>query len=121
MPNQTQDKYDKQIAYLTKNPNEIRSQWMRAVGLFQFTGNYSASPDRSIGCLVMLRVKPNIYNAPTEKLKTAIANDERIPKEVGDITIESLQAFAEWQRRIDGGMNANRTQITDLAALHAGL
>lgn len=95
------NKYDEQIVKLTANPGQIASEWSFAIGLFKMVGNKGAA-----GCLTMIRTDPEgwkalINNKIDEKLTQEIANDERIPKDSSDITIESLPVFKEWQEKID--------------------
>lgn len=96
--------YDKQIEELTKNPDQIKSDWFKGEGLFKYINpnNY----DINNGCLTRIRLKPDFYKAiingkNNEELVQEIAKDDRIPKYSKDITIESLQVFKEWQEKID--------------------
>lgn len=97
------DKYDEQIEYLVKNPQEISSHWVSGRGLFQLTCLGG-------GCLTMIRKGRAL--APTPELSVAIRADERIPKDASELSArfygatpaerrELLQPFAEWRRKID--------------------
>lgn len=108
----TPDKYDKQIAYLTEHPEKIFLYWVGGKGLFAFAGPIS---DPTIGCLTMIRGSGDV--ALTPELTKAIQSDERIPYGEEGITIESLPVFAEWQRRLDAGLNEDRTEVVDEKAL----
>lgn len=104
------DKYDEAVRFLTENPGSIERSWSsphRTDGgcLFDY-----ASLDRQgdrYGCLT--QIKRGSMEAWDPKLTEAIRADERIPLSPRDITIESLPAFAEWQRKIDQliGVNNN--------------
>lgn len=84
------DKYDLEIAKLTEHPELIKQYWGRCRPLFQFCGS---------GCLTQIRRGGNW--SYTAELTAAIRADERIPKDVADITVADLPVFAEWQRKID--------------------
>jgi hypothetical protein len=90
------DAYDDAIAYLTEHPEKIYSEWEWGKTLFEFCGHYGR---RFCGCLTMIRNGREI--AETPELTAAIRADARIPTHPRAITVESLPAFAEWQRRID--------------------
>lgn len=96
------DKYDEAIEHLTENPCEIMDFWEQPAPdtygcLFQFCGD--ALHLEHCGCPVMIRAGISI--AATPALTAQIGADERIPKSPRAITAEHLQAFAEWQRKID--------------------
>lgn len=98
------DAYDEAISYLRSNPDKIYKVWAspyRSAGiLFQFATRDDSTVGRS-GCLTMI-VNPSIKcNAETPELTEAIRKDSRIPHRPSDITIESLEVFAEWQRKLD--------------------
>ena len=95
------DKYDEAIAYLTKHPNEIVAAWWgydyhEAGGLF---GLLPKARKRPSGCATELRKSPDVVFTIPEL--ESIKDDERIPKRKEHITVESLEVFAEWQRRAD--------------------
>lgn len=88
------DQYTRQIARLLKAKDfkqAVRDDWWAAKGLFKMSGKHCA-------CLTGIRAG---MPGPTPKLSKAIMADVRIPLIPGDITPESLPAFAEWQRRLD--------------------
>ena len=108
------NEYDKQIAYLTKNPERINDEWMSSRSLFKFVGGGDSplrileggETKRQMGCLTMIRKSPELCAAfigkePHEELTRQIAVDERIPKDVGSITVDDLPVFKEWQERVD--------------------
>jgi hypothetical protein len=110
------DKYDEAIAQLTAalpaHPKAIAYAWMdpdEAVGgcLFNFTGlNPKASTEtgatgKSIGCLTMIRNRPDVYESFDEALTKEIIADERIPLAQLTIELEHLPVFAEYQRKLD--------------------
>jgi len=95
--------YDEQIERLTKNPSQINSDWMFALGLFKFIGG---TAPRESGCLTQIRCEQDKFKAVIngevdEKLTLEIANDDRLPFDSNDITVEHLPVFKEWQERID--------------------
>jgi hypothetical protein len=101
------DKYDKQIKFLTANPERITRQWESGIGLFQFIDRSCDDNESNInsGCLTMIRsnmscvaiINRNVNNEITEQIR----NDERIPINSNDIKVEHLPIFAEWQRKVD--------------------
>lgn len=98
--------YDRQIAKLTENPQQIQIDWSIGEGLFKFVEPQDKMFYEHSGCLTMIRDRPQLSKAYTnsgvdEKLTLEIASDERIPKYNNDITVESLPVFKEWQEKID--------------------
>lgn len=97
------DKYDRAIAHLTKHPDQISSTWVspdeyEAGCLFEFLSpDYRSGKDW--GCPTL--VKHGGFIALTDEITEAIRNDPRIPGDHSKITIESLEAFAEYQRMAD--------------------
>ena len=96
------DKYDKAIAYLKENPDAIQDAWVtpdlhQAGCLFAFAGPIEKD---GIGCLTQIRGY-HAYHAETEALTLEIKNDTRIPEGIQDVTVDNLEIFAEWQRRLD--------------------
>lgn len=96
------DKYDKAIEYLKENPDAILDAWVKpdlhqAGCLFAYAG-----PKESvdIGCLTQIRGYHE-FRAETDALTVAIKFDTRIPESVSDVTVDNLEIFAEWQRRLD--------------------
>lgn len=95
------DKYDKAIAYYTKHPDLIHEDWAdpnpgRPSELFKML----RCVNDSRRCPVMLREDTTFYTPPT-KLAQRIANDERLPAKVDDLTLEHLPILAEYQRLDD--------------------
>lgn len=102
------DKYDSAVAYLTKHPDKIKDTWAdpydREGGcLFTFVCPDPDNKDtrNNYGCLTQIRNVYLPYVAFTEELTEAIRADDRIPQNCGDILVDSLPVFAEWQRKID--------------------
>lgn len=93
------DKYDKEIAELTANPNEIYMHWVCASPLFQFATRRSLGS--LIGCGCLTQVRSLAFEAETPELTASVRADKRIPKYAQDISVEDLPVFAEWQRRLD--------------------
>ncbi len=102
------DKYDEAIAYLTEHPDEIVNEWWNgsATGsnegqagcLFNRAGDELAD-GRWCGCLTQVRGEN--LPAATPELTAAIRADHRIPADENHITVDHLEVFAEWQRKID--------------------
>lgn len=121
------DKYDLAISYLRQNPEMIHDAWNHPGGheheggvLFGFVGpdwknkHNPAYIDRvetgTCGCLQQIRAakeKGNDGKSGTmemsfwPRLWEKIASDRRIPIKSGDITVQDLPVFAEWQRELD--------------------
>jgi hypothetical protein len=106
------DKYDEAMDYLTEYPEEIPWAWAgpdihEAGCLFKFMRPYKGNRNELYGCLTMIRnLKKGgpfyvVHVALDDEMTEAIRADERIPTDYSDITVESLPAFAEWQRIAD--------------------
>lgn len=101
------DSYTEQIEQIKNSADplhEIVEDWGLGIGLFKHIGGISR--DKLPGCLTQIRNHPKMYKAVVngeadEELTTSIAADTRIPKVVEAITVDSLEVFAEWQRKID--------------------
>lgn len=106
------DIYDEAVAYLTEFPERILAAWERPEvedggALFLYCSPSGTGRDHSVqqgrakkgwiyGCLTQVRTGD--YEAWTPELTAAIRADARIPLSPHDITVDSLPAFAEWQR-----------------------
>lgn len=109
------DRYDRAIAYFTKNPKRIAISWFSSSSrayfepgyLFAYASKdpYNAGRNTDLGCLTMIRYDSSIFKAETQALTDEIASDTRLPKDPDDITVENLHVFAEWQRRLDKELN----------------
>jgi hypothetical protein len=117
------DKYDDAIEWLVahadgENPDKgiCYEAWIDAAThtagcLFDFCTPSGRGGERGsfrLGCLTMIRNRPEMYIAWTDDLTREIVTDDRIPKlidELCDLRGEELRAalqpFAEWQRRLD--------------------
>ncbi len=104
------DRYDRDAAYLTDNPEKIKEAWQFPTS--KKGGSLFVKAARNIdqltigdswcGCLTQIRIGGPIgYVAETLELTEAIHADTRLPDDVDAITIEHLPVFAEWQRRLD--------------------
>jgi hypothetical protein len=100
--------YNEQIEELTKNPELIISDWARGRGLFKILGKDSREGTyyRSSGCITMIKDDPNMFKAivrgvVNEELTEEIANDQRVPSQSDDITVESLPIFKYYQEKFD--------------------
>lgn len=113
------DIYDKEIAYLTENPDRIYHHWNHSSFLFAKVLNpahplLNGLTRGQCGCITQIR--ENNLSAETFELETEIKNDNRIPLSPDnprdewtdgyrELNIEDLQIFAEWQRKIDIKLN----------------
>ncbi len=110
------DRYDRAIEFLTRNPGDIYRCWSSAnsddekTSLFLYATENGNNIDDRCGCLTQIRDVSDgyslsvVYDRDTDlaiRLTGEIHNDERIPKKSEDITVDSLPVFAEWQRRLD--------------------
>jgi hypothetical protein len=101
------DKYHAAIVFLIAHPDVIHHAW-ESVGmdiggcLFGFV-NEDPTYRGEYGCLTEIRCGRHV--APTAALTNAIRRDTRIPENGDDITVEHLEVFAEWQRRLDKELN----------------
>lgn len=118
MNTQTKDKYDEAIEYLRnlRNPDDFsfaifeawnNPQKEKGGCLFSFvspSGDLEKCPidanNRFCGCLTQIRGSMQKF-AYTKELTKAIRNDSRIPQCIEEVTLEHLEVFAEWQRKID--------------------
>lgn len=110
------DAYDHMVAWLTDNPEQIQTAWIRTAthrcgALFKYAvpnqDKATRRPDGvDCGCLTMIRNPSSSFgNAWTDALTIAIRADERLPRRSDDITTDHLPIFAGWQRRIDSVLN----------------
>ena len=106
------DKYDKAIEFLTAHPKKICIAWndppqYEGGCLFQFaTPTGRCDTTHSAGCLTQIHLDPVVMAGNlNHRLVAEIVADTRIPNRVEDITVESLPAFAEWQRNLDKELN----------------
>lgn len=111
------DRYDEAVAYLTQNPDKIRGAWV-APSRHVHTGGalFQTAVDEKIGsvvhgCLTQIRKFPQRYRAQTPSLTKAILDDDRLPTDEKEITVDHLPIFAEWQRRIDEETGRDREII----------
>lgn len=100
------DKYDIAIDHLKMHPYHIEDCWNDCsnptlIGscLFQFTDRHHTAYYSKIGCLIQIRNGNKI--AQTPELTDKINQDERLPKNIEEITPNDLNVFAEWQRILD--------------------
>ncbi len=104
----SKDKYDLAIEYLTEHPEEIKFAWVypnynHCGCLFQFMVVPRDGRKDGCGCATQIRSLHGsviINNQIDEQLTDELIEDETIPLDPSDITIESLPHFAKWQRRL---------------------
>jgi hypothetical protein len=97
------DRYDREIKRLTESPEKIIGAWRECMPLFEYASHDGHTEDLQhgcVGCLTMIRQDDGMV-AQTPELTAAIRADERLPTSGQAITVESLPAFAEWQRKLD--------------------
>jgi len=103
------DRYDQAISYFSQHPHEIMAAWKSphkhvAGCLFQKATKSGFGHCR--GCLTEVRRWVGMP-AETPELTKAIRADHRIPTNPDDISVDKLDVFAEWQRRIDRELRNN--------------
>jgi hypothetical protein len=117
MDGEAMDVYDEAVAYWQEHfsPEAITHSWtrpdIRPGGALFLNCDYKPYEGFTCGCLT--QVKSGHYVAATAELTEAIRADPRLPDSPENITLESLPAFAEWQRRIDKALG--RTVTVDLS------
>lgn len=99
------DMYDEAIDYLTQHPEQIGLAWSSpskhvAGCLFKFVSDESNG-----GCLTMIHSAPSEFTGG--KWHCEIVADDRIPDSSYDIRVKDLLVFAEWQRKIHGGVQVS--------------
>ncbi len=108
------DKYDKAVAWLTKNPNYIYSAWDRAFCCPIADSNYWSKEQIEAhekaaclfencgsGCLTQVAHGDGIIAGTRELTRAIRADKDNIPRGGSAITAEDLPLFANWRRRID--------------------
>ena len=111
--------YQAAVAFLEKNPEKIFDAWTdpfikQGGSLFVFvspSGIDEELPGVGIGstaCLTQLKGThndinklPGLPNRVGARLLKKLRADDRIPSDQDNITVESLPAFDEWQKRFD--------------------
>lgn len=105
------DEYDDHMDELRAN-NSIIQDWDEVKPLFRVLGPERNSPSRVkgvrefcspwlYGCPTQIKSQPARFCAITPELTKKILEDRRIPCSKEQITLESLPAFAEYQRAVD--------------------
>jgi hypothetical protein len=121
------DAYDKAVAYLRERPREIRANWLDAQRptpdrpariLFGFVTKHRGIQS-CCGCLTQIRNTPWRV-AETDSLTEAIKDDGRLPTTPEKITVDLLDVFAEWQRRIDTELGRDAPEWLGPEMIHAG-
>jgi len=106
------DKYDEAIAYLTEHPDEIADAWGEGITDRDLVDPEPGSCLFNIvnlggcgSCLTQLRLGGSKH--VRHPMVEAIRADHRIPTMPGDVTVDHLGYFAEWQRKIDAEHEAS--------------
>jgi hypothetical protein len=111
------DKYTRAIEYLKAHPREIQDAWSHGTHpahcLFMAIDTFCCEGEgRTSDCNCLTLVKVNMACDIPVKVHTravplipSILADDRIPSGSWAITLESLPAFARWQRKIDKVLN----------------
>ena len=94
----TKNEYEKQIEYLTENPDRIGDAWVCGEGLFAFCSKSRSGVSSGIGCLTMIRKD---HHVTSEAFEDEIRTDQRIPVDPLDVRPEHLPVFKEWQEKLD--------------------
>jgi hypothetical protein len=113
------DKYDIAVTYLREHPEEIHDAWNHPQGRYEgenlgepLFGYVAPNPGRSLSilpdgcskmCGCLTQIVSGVREAYTQELTKQIRADKRIPH--SDITVNDLEVFAEWQRKIDKELN----------------
>lgn len=117
------DKYDKAIAWLNAQPSfsfAAQHSWNTGTCLppDQTPASCLFAPVRkrgssrhSCGCLTQLRSCEFLTSDLSAATYKELMTDERIPKSAKDITPDNLEAFAEWQRRVDKELGRCSTML----------
>lgn len=101
--------YQAQIERLTKNPEHVYSEWIEALGLFQFIGDPNIH--YNAGCLTHIKSTNSvafINGGINEELTTKIKEDERIPSSGSYIKPEHFAVFLEYRNIIDNLENKQK-------------
>lgn len=98
------DAYQQAVEWLTDHPKKICGAWHPSrqepgYCLFGFATKTRLA-EESCGCLTMIRYSEE-YGTPIPGLAEVIRGDERLPADSGEITVDSLPVFAQWQRYLD--------------------
>jgi hypothetical protein len=96
------DKYDRAIAYLKDKPHEIHLAWdtyrVHPAGCLFQKADFDP---RTFRCGCLTQVAAGTHCAGSEEITQLIRADECIPSSPYFITPDSLDVFAEWQRKLD--------------------
>ncbi|MEE9161478.1 MAG: hypothetical protein V3U35_00775 [Candidatus Neomarinimicrobiota bacterium] len=96
------DIFDREVARLTRCPEQIPRSWERAEPLFRYAAPDDATTTLSgepCGCLTMIR--SGRYAAYCPDLTRRIRHDERLPASVEGITPADLPLFARYMRELN--------------------
>jgi hypothetical protein len=114
------DIYSKAIEYFKENPNQILEVWDDPKSHFSGVLFQAVTPDGSCQpnnegdyCGDICEIHSIEASAWTRELEQEILDDFRIPKIYAShgyrpkITVDMLEIFAEWQRKIDKVLGRN--------------
>jgi hypothetical protein len=111
--------YDEQIAELTAHPENIRLFWGQAEGLFKMLEPPKTNIIQS-GCLTMIKDSRfidsyafNLDGTVNKELTEKIRNDERIPGDATEITIDVLPIFKQYQEEYDEMLEKQAKELTN--------
>jgi hypothetical protein len=106
------DKYMLAARWLSENPERINDSWGVAGSREETPGSplFRQAGDRWCGCLTQIRGgwRGSLGAAATPELTADILADERIPASERAITLDKLNVFVEWQRRLDAELGEDR-------------
>lgn len=108
------DVYSKALKYFKENPSRIpevwddpKSHWSGVLFQSVTPDGYGQQNENGLFCGDLCEIRSLMASAWTLELQEEIMNDHRIPKLYASngylpkLTIEILEVFAEWQRKID--------------------
>ena len=92
------DIYDEEVEYLKENPKKIKDHWNVWSPLFR-SADGKKKFGESIGCLT--QIKAGTKTSGFSELDDRIKADNNIPDNPDNITVDHLDTFAQYQRKLD--------------------
>jgi hypothetical protein len=121
------DVYSKAIAFLTANPAKIpeiwddpKSHWTGVLFQAVTPNGLGQTNEDDIYCGDLCEIRSNHAAGWTLELEEEIKKDIRIPKmyasnnDIPRIATETLEVFAEWQRKIDQVLNRDPNNFSTM-------